>query len=217
MKNPYFILCFVSSMYLASCTFDEEIKYSCDEITNMWVKENLTKIRALSRSEWINLDASKQIASYRAFTPEQRILFWKTKVKEVKKLDWNEAEIQHIEDAEKFIDTHHHLFVKNKLTDEESDELELFFYKWQKDGIEKLGWTERIGKSIFVSGDPVIDTKGNVIYKKPYPKENCHCQKENDFCNQSFGPCIKVNWCVYQSNGCGWLFLSECNGRCNGV
>ncbi len=39
MKNPYFILCFVSSMYLASCTFDEEIKYSCDETTNMWVKE----------------------------------------------------------------------------------------------------------------------------------------------------------------------------------
>ena len=216
MKKYYLFMLIVSSLCAQSCTNDEEIKYSCDKATDVWVKENLEKVRSLTRSEWIDLGTDKQIASYRAFTPEQKIQFWRDKIIEVKKLEWSKAEIRHIEEVEDFLETHHHLFSNKKRTDAESDELELFFYMWQKKGVEELGWTDRVGISLFGTGYPVVDTSGNVAIKGIYPPENCHCNTVEDFCNPAFGPCIKVTWCNVVG-GCGWFWGLECNGRCNGV
>ncbi|MBR1924380.1 MAG: bacteriocin fulvocin C-related protein [Ruminobacter sp.] len=204
-------------MFLFSCTSDEGIRYSCDEPTDMWVKENLVTIRSLSRREWMELDDEKQLASYRAFTPEQKIQFWKAKISEVKKLDWTDAEIAHIDEVGTFIDNHKNFFESKKLTDAESDELELFFYKWQKYGIEQLGWNDRLAQQLFATGSALKDTQDNIIIKKPYPYVDCNCNTEKDFCPEQIYPCRKVKWCQTTNNGCGWLLLAECNGRCMGL
>lgn len=204
-------------MFLFSCTSEDEIRYSCDEATDLWVKENLGTIRSLSRREWMELDGEKQLASYRAFTQEQMIQFWKDKISEVKKQDWTDAEVAHIDEVGTFIDNHRYFFESKKLTEDESDELELFFYKWQKCGIEQFGWSDHLAKQIFATGYALKDTKDNIIIKKPYPHENCNCNLDTDFCPEQVYPCKKVRWCEITDRGCGWLWLAECNGRCMGI
>ena len=215
-KTILFLFCNIF-LFLFSCTSDEDIKYSCDEETNMWVKENLAKVHSLSRRKWMELDENKQLASYRAFTQEQQIQFWKDKIKEVKELEWTDEEIAHIDKVDSFIDNHKNFFENRKLTEEESDEIELFFYIWQKYGTEYLGWTDRLGKSLFATGRTLVDTKGNILIKKPYPHVNCNCSNSTDFCEQQISPCKKVKWCEVTDRGCGWLWLAECDGRCMGL
>lgn len=216
MKKYVYVLLTIITVLLSSCSVDDEVRYSCDDSVDKWVKDHLSQVRGMTRTDWVELDGDLQRAVYRAFSQEQRIKFWKEKLEKVKMLNWTDEERRHIESAESFIDDHKSYFSGKKLTDEELDNVDLFFYKWQKYGIAHLGWTDRIGKSIFATGLPISDTKGGVIYKTPVPPINCHCSTESDYCEYQISPCKKDN-CIYSSYGCGWILVYDCDGRCNGT
>lgn len=213
------LLAFLSLYFLVSCTQDADTVYSCDHSVNTWVKENLIEIQSMKREDWNSLEEPYKVAVYRAFSLKQRLDFWHQKLEEVKQLDWSIDEMNHIQHVENFIDSHIEMLMGH-LSDEQADELELFFYQWQCFAIEQLGWDKKVCVAIAGVGNKMLDKKGNIQVKKRQSGQKsygCHCNTGtlSDFCG-SAGTCIEVQ-CDKTIDGCGWLFTMQCNGRCSGI
>lgn len=227
MRKFYLFGVFGLMVLITSCSQSEEIFYSCDKTQDEWVKENLSEIRQMTRSEWLQVDMSLSHPVYRAFTPQQCINFWKDKLNETKKLPWTDEELAHIQRAEDFINSHLDFF-HDELTPEQEDELELFFYKWQKYSVEQLGWSENVAIAIMATGYKLENTKGELVIptatfskgvmasrsENDSDDKNCHCRKQTDSCHAiNLGHCTNTD--CYEKRSCGWLGMFLCNGRCD--
>lgn len=236
MKNNFLILAFVTLSVFSSCSQDQggEQRYSCSNLVDSWVKANMDDIRGMDRDSWENLPVQVSVAAYRAFTPNQKILFWQQKFKEVKKLPWNKQELQHIEKAENFLNANKNLFYSEKASNTDLDKIDTFFYLWQKYAEEVLKWDEAVIYSIVVSGYSVIDTKGTLKIKNQLVLNGggsssggnnhssgggleCNCKKDHVLACAPAGPYCEESDCVETNRGCGWFFVADCNGRCGGL
>lgn len=224
-RKKMFIFTVISMLFLISCSQEEDVIYSCDKTTDTWVKDHLTEIRKMSRTQWKNLDPNLGIAVYRAFSDEQKKEFWKEKFKEVQNMDWSEDELLHIQNAEYFVFSHDFIFLERKLTEEENDELDLYFYKWMKYAEENFEWDIQLAYAIVATGYSLNNDKKNPI-KNPYTAKRFISTTTEDFgtcdCNPSFIipcgfissiSCQSVN-CKDTPHGCGWLMAQSCTGVC---
>lgn len=210
---------------LTSCSKENEVKYSCNETINSWVKSNLVEIHQMDRKEWLQTSAQTSIAIYRAFTPNQRFQFWKDKIKEVKAMNWSQKELLHIQKVEDFLTSHQGFFSQEKLSEEQLNELETFFYKWKKEGEQQFGWNSKVAISIAGSGYRLKNENGDIALPSSttnapvvtHSAENCNCNTGmlSDFCFGS-GPCESAQ-CSSGSGGCGWFLMQDCNGTCGGI
>ena len=219
------IIAFIAVTFFSACNQEEDVVYSCDKVTNEWTKENLAEIRLMSRADWKKLDEVKKRAAYRAFTPNQKFVFWKEKFSEVKTLNWSDAERLHIQKAEDFINAHASFFNNLSLTEEENDELELFFYKWKEEAISSFGWPKELPIAIAGSGNEIENNNKETLilgigqgggFKDDDLDCNCTDRILSDFCF-SAGPCDSRINCIHDVSGCGWLLQQECNGRCSAI
>ena len=221
----YFLVLLLSSMIFNSCSKDDII-YSCDTTVNSWVKDNIAQIQQMTRADWLRTNKELGIPTYRAFTPEQKERFWKEKFEEVKQLSWTPKELKHIHKVEQFIADHPYIFSGNPLTDSQLDELDLFFYQWQNEAIQKLNWRPEVGIAIAGTGNAMKNTKGEVVLLSSKRIEkmstraesscNCNTGLISDFCFGAPGPC-ENSFCSSRSIGCGWLLAQSCNGLCGGI
>lgn len=205
----FVLICF------ASCS-QEDISYSCNKDIDYWVKDNINKICSMDINEWYNLDDTLKIPVYRAFTPVQRIDFWNERFKRVKSQKWSKRELSHIEKAESFLNSHLHFLSKNRLTDDELDELDIFGYQWMKEGIEQFGWTPQIGNLIIGTGF-TVPPKGAKA-EEPHDIPVCQCHAKNYLfhsCHLEYSGCHEIECEDNSSFGCGFFLLEECNGMCN--
>lgn len=215
---------------LQSCYHEDEV-YSCNPEVNDWVKENKAQIQTLTRSQWQELDYNVSQASYIAFTPTQKIVFWKEKFAEVKTLNWTINELAHIQEAENFAMSNPQYFRDGKLTDEELDEIEVFFIKWLKQGNRDFGWTKQIAMAIVGTGYKMTDTTGSISLPKrrntpmaystmsTATESTCNCNISSLLtcvANPAGSGCESSN-CKEVSYGCGYLLLQACNGRCEEI
>lgn len=225
-KLLFTLAAFIGILFIASCSEQDEMTYSCDKTVDTWAKSNIAKIQNMNRAAWKALPAEKKRAAYRAFTPQQKITFWKDKFTGVLALNLTEKEREHIKLVYDFIIEHQDFFNNRELTDEENNTLDLFFYKWTTIAQEEFGWDMKLLVAIAASGDDINVKRGNngILYSISDPsidatKNDCHCNTAilSDFCNvTSQGPCEDVD-CVETSDGCGWIWRQSCNGRCAGV
>lgn len=204
-------------LFLHSCG-NEDVKYSCDESVDSWVKDHIQEIQGMTRADWLESDPELSIPMYRAFTPDQKISFWRDKFEEVKQLPWSAKEIAHIGELEKFFESHLSLFNDGKLSDSQLDEVEVFLYKWKEKAEEELGWTQDVVFSIVASGDKVLNTRGEYDHFKPSisgdtKKDDCNCNLGSWFTCSPYVECLKRS-CKDTNQGCGGLFLWDCNGMC---
>lgn len=215
------VLCITMNVIQMSCSSDE-LTYSCNRDIDNWVKENIVDIRAMDWSEWLELDGKVRIAAYRAFTPSQRVRFWQDKLSDVKRLSWSEEERAHIAHVEDFISSHKEYFSDEPLAEDQIDELELFFYRWMRDGIEKFGWNETVALSIAGTGLRVVNTEGELdLPPTTYasselsvsPETSCDCKI--DWYNMCIDSQCEELQCEVIPMGCGWLLTMPCNGVCN--
>ena len=224
MRNHFIELCCISCVTFfaysfASCSSDDFDKtYSCNKTTDIWVKENLSLIRKMERKDWLKANASRSRAIYRAFTVDQKKNFWNDKFSEVEKLSWRPEELAHIKKAESFVKEHEYLFSGDKLTDEQLNEVDMFFYKWQQYAIEKLGWNKKQCIAIAGSGNKMKNKNGDIVALqstsiKDQKDCNCNTGMLSDFCG-STGPCIETP-CSSADYGCGWVLVQSCNGECD--
>lgn len=227
--NVFFVMLLCCAGAFLSCSQDGDMVYSCNKEVDALVRSNLDEIRLMTRAEWKELDPDVSLAVYRAFTPDQKFDFWKGKFAEVKTLNWNEEELQHIQKAEDFLDAHRHLFDDEQSSVEDLDELDSFFYKWTKTAKEKFGWKEQVAFAIAGMGQAIIDTKGtiqgfntSVNHKTKLSlgsesgtgTSDCNCKK--DAIPNSCMPSSRCGdyRCNETGSGCGWLLKKPCDGRC---
>ena len=223
------ISAFIIALFtFAACSDDQEQTYSCNPQADTWVKKNLTKVRSMNRSDWKKINQEYSLAAYRAFTPNQKLAFWKDKFNEVSQMQWTAKEKLHIAKALAFIVSHKEFFSDEALNDEQLNELELFFHKWKEDAINQLGWSKELCFAIAGNGGTLINKKGEIAaqiitgptnpnfgYGNNLKKQDCNCNTGyiSDFCITD-GPCDKAD-CISKNKGCGWVCWQECNGRCS--
>lgn len=218
-----FLLVFIS---LYACSQDEERIYSCDKNINKWVNSHIAEIHNMNRNDWLKTNQSIGRAVYNAFTAEQKFSFWKEKFQELKKIPWKDGELLHIEKAEKFIFSHRDIFTDRKLTDDQLDVLESFFYSWMKEAEETLGWNKSMCIAIAGTGNMVLNREGDLQalpdnsggkMLSASTESNCNCNTgiTSDFCGVAGpGGCEDTN-CDGSDFGCGWIWLQDCNGTCS--
>lgn len=91
------ISAFIIALFtFAACSDDQEQTYSCNPQADTWVKKNLTKVRSMNRNDWKKINQEYSLAAYRAFTPNQKLAFWKDKFNEVSQMQWTAKEKLHI-------------------------------------------------------------------------------------------------------------------------
>ncbi|GHT77089.1 hypothetical protein AGMMS50262_17220 [Bacteroidia bacterium] len=216
IKACVIVMCFA----LFSCSQDEEV-YSCDKEVNAWVKENLVDIQQMTREGWLQLDESVNRATYVAFAPEQKQEFWLQKLQEVLSLDWNELEKSHIEALSQKVIDNPNWFSKER-TKEESEEYDLFQYKWIEYAQEELGWTLNQVGSIALTGNKVVDKQGGIQMNTTGIRLKSGSEKPSCGCNQMDSWCGVTKYCSNDdcdgsSWGCGLLGLAPCNGLCKNI
>lgn len=216
-----FYLPLLYSLLFVSCIQDD-IVYSCDEETDMWIKENLVEIQVFTRNDWKEFDPVRKKGVYNAFTPKQKIQFWLDKMKEIKQLDWNKKEILHIQKVEDYIHSHKVIFDSESRNQNDMDDMEIFFYKWKEYALNELGWSLETIYSIAATGESInvsknsANTSGESGSFNPDANNDCNCNTGSSIsCFPAGGYCDKAR-CDKTTHGCGWLWVSECNGRCGG-
>lgn len=226
-KNLFYVfISNISAFGVSSCSDQDDMVFSCDESVNLWAKENIAEIREMNRAEWKTLPASKKRAAYVAFTPQQKISFWKEKLTNVMSMDWTKEEQAHIKLVYDFVNEHPDFFGGDGLTGEQLNVLDLFFYKWVDVAQNEFGWDMKLIAAIAAyGGDFEIDasTKGrkrvvtDIFDDRLDDMNSCHCNTGmlSDFCNVTGeGMCEDVK-CEGSDWGCGWIWLDDCNGRCS--
>ena len=225
-RKVLFVFALIATLFSVSCSQEDDIRYSCDEAVDSWVKRKLPEIRSMSREQWKELDPDIGLAAYRAFTPEQRIEFWKEKFAEVKALPWTEEELLHIQQAEDYTFSCGFLSLDRELTDKEKDELNLFFYKWAKFAEKDLGWEPQLIYAIVASGYSLNEEKTGLSMNNTFSSKrilsptkenygNCNCNSTSIIeCGGTLShdcrnlPCNTSRW------GCGVLWMFSCDGFC---
>lgn len=217
----YSLLFCVINVLCFSCSTDDEQVYSCNKETNEWVKQHIPEIRNMKRQDWLVGKLSHSRAIYNAFTQKQKVEFWRDKLTEVMTLSWSKAELAHIMKLLKYVNTHQYLFGYSKLTEEQVDDMDLFFYEWQSYAVNNLNWKKSLCIAIAGTGYKVKNKNGDIELHfsdtwvpggVTKPSCNCNTGTLNDFCG-STGPCIETK-CEGTSVGCGWLLTRPCNGEC---
>lgn len=219
MKSFLILSIILVCSFLSSCNNDEPF-FSCNKAENEWVKENLSEIRTMSRSEWINVDENLKVPVYRAFTQQQKLKFWISKFTDVLSLNWSNEEREHISSLIKMIKEQASVLEGyENLSDQEKNKFDLFFYKWFEISREKFKWTDKLIYAIVASGNTLLDKEGNLsvsnnrITNLSYTESNCNCSTKSNWCLTS--SCD--NTMCTATSGCGTMFVYDCNGRCGGI
>ncbi|MGG6545368.1 UNVERIFIED_CONTAM: bacteriocin fulvocin C-related protein [Prevotella sp. 15_C9] len=233
MKKIIFILGIITPMVFGACSQDDEQIYSCDKYTDNWAKANLSELQVMNRESWLQLPERVNLAAFRAMLPSKKVLFWKQKFEEVKKLKWTNLELQHIQKAENFLITNKKWIFAKKLSNEDLDKIDSFFYSWQKYAKEKLNWDQAVIYGIVGTGYPMMDKEGTLKINKEKRlsmadnlQENdeiggnsieCHCKEDHVLaCFPLTQMYCEKSHCDKTNTGCGWLFTAPCDGTCGG-
>ena len=200
---------------LVSCNKNEVI-YSCNSEVNDWVNKNLYGISTMTRSEWKALDNEYKIPVFRAFSQEQRILFWKEKINDIiNDYEWKEEEYNHLIELLEFINNNEDIFDFSKdFSDEQIEKIEVFSYKLVEKALNELEWNLPLIKSIIASGDDIILNDEKETNELRNPKCNCNIDAAIEWCITTH--CEGGN-CLEAAHGCGDFIVQSCDGTCGGI
>ena len=110
-KRTLLQLLLFSVVIITGCSKYEDEDYSCNKEVNQWAKSNLNEIKKMKVAEWYSInDIVYQKAAYVAFDSNQRKELWLSKLQETLKLDWTNAEKEHISKLIYLIEDNSNLF-----------------------------------------------------------------------------------------------------------
>lgn len=209
------------------------MKYSCDPVIDMWVKENITELQKLEWNDLIQIpDANYQRAAYGIFTADQKMKMWNSKIIDLLELDWSEGERAHILALQKII-SQHDVWFETRTTkakkDREAieDEIILITYKWIDYCYDVLKWDKKVIAAITATPQKVLSkegelflsdgiaTRGGVVVNPGRPGTNpsCDCAVKSDYCMGS-EKCTETPCDEPHNENCGFLLLYRCKGLC---
>lgn len=196
--------------------------FSCDPITNQWVKDNLKQVQSFDYIKICQLPVESQKAVFRASTPEKRLSIMKEKLNAVYQLKWSSAEKQHIQMLLNFLRVSDFSEPKTIEIINEHKERDAFFKTWLFYGTNHFGWTLKLIQSMtFVLSTRTINGKlaeySNASQTDEIipGKKDCECSTQSDFCGpEPLGYCKWTLNCDKSQVGCGFLWTYGCNGEC---
>jgi hypothetical protein len=203
------------TIIVTGCKKMEEV-YSCDPVTNEWVKSNLKTIRTMNRQDMLQLEPEKQMGAFVAFTPEQKYNCWVDKLEQVKSLEWTVKEFAHIC---LLAETMKLEWFEDKYKKNNFEKIDHFLTQWVNDGAAYFGWTkDELGRMVACLHDVAMEDQ-NVVLKAASGvavmkgiDPACTCSRESDWC--SWGEKCKNIPCQGREWGCGTLIWHRCDGRC---
>ena len=218
------LVLFIVCISLFSCSKDD-IKYSCDDTTDQWVKSNLKSIETYTRENTLKLEPEKMRATFRAFSTNQRYQFWQAKLAEVVSMNiWSAEELAHLYKLkdevlpEWFSDD----FKKDSV---KVSKMLQFKEEWIIEAQSRFVWTKKLIGGIIASGYKLKNKLGDLEISSASPSKlksaasesTCSCNSSDDWCANQSGhdDTCKTGKCTTTSWGCGFLFLSGCNGICS--
>lgn len=137
------------------------------------------------------------------------------KLEELENLGLSNDEVVHIKKIKTFIDEHADIF-ESGFAVNNGKLIKDFSKMWTDEGEKRFGWT-RPAMYYMVAGGEVLTLEmfhhfqgGGQAYVSDRPW--CNCSTRNDWC---FGSkkCKGTN-CWVQEDGCGFLLLYQCIGKC---
>lgn len=206
------------------CQQEDDKVYSCNKEINSWVKNNLSAIQKMESNEFLAIDIQRQRGIYNAFSAEQRQSQWILKIKEALKMEWSEAEKEHLKKILSKI-TLTSSYFDTQLSEDEKDEFKVWTYKWIKYAEESLGWSPKLVQSMIGMPHRLLNKKGELavakisLNKKTREETpSCDCEPGSNDCDevtQAFG-CIPgyLDHCKDTNVSCGLWWLSPCTGLC---
>lgn len=216
MKKSIFTIITALCTILVVSSCQSEVIYTCDKEANQWIKENLSAIQTMDRSDWVKLDERVKRGCFNAFTPKQRADFWINKFNETLRLDWAEEEANHIKAMLNFVSSYPNYFdFSIEKTDEEIEFFELFIYNWKDKAKNELKWKDELIYNMIASGNEILNKEGKVKQSETrvLASNDCSCSNTSDWC--PIGTYCKYDHvCSSSTHGCGSLFVYECNGLC---
>ena len=211
------ILAVLAAVLVCACQQENEEVYSCDKRLNEWAHQNLKAIRSMDREAWQQLDEDYKNPAFNALTPDQKLLFWKDKLKEVMTtLEWNEAEIRHLMKLYQYLDEHPDLYTEDFSNDSiQQATFDEFIRTWTVDAMFDYEWTEELIYGILYTGNRMIDKEGNfqVMHKKRIMNKQESAPDIDCDCNKKYDSECKESNCKEIISGCGPLKSKPCNGR----
>lgn len=135
---------------------------SSSSLSDGFSPDLLNNGRIIDREKWKYLNNDVKFSVYCTFPNEKKKEFWRLKYEELKKLDWNTTEREHIKSLYEIICEHPELMERGTGLQEQEDEFLIFLYNWTEQAREMLGWTPKTIYAIAASGDEVLDTDGRM-------------------------------------------------------
>jgi len=209
----------IAVAFFTSCNHDD-LQYSCDPVIDAWTKAHIQEIQVMNRADFLNLDYARQKAVFNAFTPQQRMNLWKTKLEETLQLEWTASECIHIETALNMVIKNVEWFNNNR-SQEIMDRIEIETYKWYDYAITNLQWD--IETIYAIAGTPlsVVIGKDELLVVEAHSEERgrqkCDCTLFDATSSVNCGSGKKCNDpdCSDQTHfGCGWFWMRFCDGIC---
>ncbi len=214
MKKIIYLLGLSMALLMSSCSQDE-VFYSCDPEIDAWAKDNFEELQSVDTKTFRSYATEYRMAIYNIITPEKRVGIWKEKINETLKLDWSEAEAEHIRCLLDMIDENINWYEKG-VPEEEREKYEIMAYRWVEYAKEVLGWKQELAAAIAASPLFLKNTNGELIVspnekrvriKSASELPKCTCNPAVSFCS----PC-RYDPCKEKTLGCGLLGLGICNG-----
>lgn len=195
------------SFIATSCSnTDDEIRYSCNEKIDSWVKENIASVHKMGFAEVVEYDMGTQRAIYNAMSLDQRYNLWVTKLNNLLNLEWDEKEEEHLNNLLAFIKENKLIFGSEK-NDNLNDKFDLFMYQWKEYAQDELGWDTMTLYSIYCTlVTPTQTLENNTVHlfveedilpnniaqtrsdteliKKHDSNEECSCSTSSDYCGR---------------------------------
>ena len=221
------LIAVTTAVTFVSCSKNDN--YSCDPEINLWTKSNMNIIKTMTRSSLLKIDNDdRQRSVFSALSSTQKHDLWVEKINEVMKLDWNQAEMEHLGALITMINNNSDWFDADLTTNEvKKDEFDLLTYQWIDYAKENLKWSDKLIYGIVRTPKKLMNKEGDILQRATSSTaSSVKITREGGGGTSPRGCYCIVSSYEYgcqgacRSNGCekvlacGFMMLETCTGQC---
>ncbi len=225
MKKNHALLCLILVYLLFNGCNKKEVNelFSCDASINQWVIENRSELMQTERKDLVKYPLEHQRAIFRALTDKRKAELWEEKLLLLSNYQYyNETcvllinEISAIMTENRFSQINPVLMdsIVNKIWTIQRESLQgsITIYIDFGTFFTHAEFSRYI--SMMTDEEEMGSNKNDVPLAPPGPKKDCNCKWQLS-CTIIGAECVEgLDDCIETEFGCGFLYLFDCNGRC---
>ena len=146
-------------------------------------------------------------------SPSAKYSFWIDKLEETKRQErWSNTELEYIDRMIRFIEDHSEIFERDFVNDTSNAKfVAKFIRNWREYATSEIGWTGQYQYAMIADGGVFSDVITNLVNLPD--SYFCSCSTKSDWCFKG-KRCSDTHCYNEGGDGCGTLWLYNCNARC---